>query len=339
MTTILVTGAAGPLARLVADQLAAEADLVGADVRPLPPDGSFPGPFYQAYYTQRKIDDVFRRHRPDVVVHLGRIRGTELESFHHRFTQNVLGTRHLLDQALRFGVKRIVVLSTYHVYGAHQHNHIHIGEDEPLRASQIFPELADAVELDHAATAFLWRHRKVETVVLRPCNIVGPSLNNMISRLLRSGRRVPVLLGYDPMMQFLHELDAARAIAMAVRKERAWGVYNVAGEGVVPWSHAIRLAGAEPVPVPHLLAYPLVGMLARWRLVFPKHLMDYFRYPTVIDDDAFRADFGFAPALTTVKTLRSVRGGHAADLDDLETAPRAPSGDDPARVDAPEGAA
>lgn len=313
MTAILVTGAAGPLARLVAEALVDHpaldgAELLGADVRPMPPGTSFPGPFYQAYYTQRKIDDVFRRHRPDVVVHLGRIRGTELESFQRRFTQNVLGTRNLLEQALRHGARRVVVLSTYHVYGAHQHNHVHIGEDEPLRASQIFPELADAVELDHAAAAFLWRHRKVETVVLRPCNIVGPSLNNMISRLLRSGRRVPTLLGYDPVMQFLHEADAARAIAEAVAKDRAWGVYNVAGEGVVPWSHAIRLAGAEPLPVPHVLAYPLVGMLARWRLVFPKHLMDYFRYPTVIDDDAFRADFRFAPALSAVKTLRSVRG-------------------------------
>ena len=82
----------------------------------------------------------------------------------------------------------------------------------------------------------------------------------MISRLLRS-RVAPVLLGYDPTMQFIHEQDCARAIELAVLN-KGWGVFNVAGEGVVPWSHAIRLAGAEPLPVPHLLAYPLVGMLA-----------------------------------------------------------------------------
>lgn len=313
MKTILVTGAAGPLARLVAERLAKHADLVGIDVRPLPAGGAFPGPFYQAFYTQRKVEDVFRRHRPDALVHLGRIRTAEVESFSQRFTQNVLGTRQLLEHALKHGAKRVVVLSTYHVYGAHQHNHVHIGEDEPLRASQIFPELADAVELDHAATGFLWRHRKLETVVLRPCNIVGPSLNNMISRLLRS-RVAPVLLGYDPTMQFVHELDCARAIELAVLN-KGWGVFNVAGEGVVPWSHAIRLAGAEPLPVPHLLAYPLVGMLARWRLLFPKHLIDYFRYPVVIDDEAFRAQYGYGPSLSMVETLRSLRGGARAPVE------------------------
>lgn len=307
MKTILVTGAAGPLARLVAEHLADKAELVGADVRPLPEGSSFPGPFYEAYYTQRKMDDVFRRHKPDALVHLGRIRGAEGESFSHRYTQNVLGTRHLLDLSLKSGVKRVVVLSTFHVYGAHQHNHIHIREDAPLRASQIFPELADAVELDHAATGFLWRHRKVETVVLRPANIVGPSLNNMISRLLRS-RVVPVLLGYDPMMQFIHEQDAARAIAQVVQ-QGGYGVFNVAGEGVVPWSHAVKLAGADALPVPHLLAYPLVGMLQRWGRLFPKHLIDYFRYPTIIDDAAFRAAYQLAPRFTTVETLRSVHGG------------------------------
>jgi UDP-glucose 4-epimerase len=301
---ILITGAAGQLARTVAARLSQKAELLGADVRPLSPGDPFPGEFHQVRYTQRKMDDIFRRHRPEVLVHLGRIRGTEESSLSQRYTQNVLGTRRLLELCLRHGVKRAVVLSTFHVYGAHQHNHVHIREDEPLRASQIFPELSDAVELDHAATSFLWRYRRVETVVLRPANIVGPGLHNMISRLLRA-RACPLLLGYDPMMQFLHEVDAARAIELAVQKG-GWGVFNVAGEGAVPWSHAIKLAQAEPIPVPHFVAYPLVGLLARWRLLFPKHLIDYFRYPVVIDDEAFRTEHGYAPSLTTVEALRSV---------------------------------
>jgi len=306
---ILVTGAAGPLARIVCRRLAGQGELVGVDVRPLPPGTSFPGAFYQALYTQRKVDDVFRRHRPKVLVHLGRIRGAEGQ-FTQRYTQNVLGTLHLLnDLCLTYGVERVVVLSTFHVYGAHQHNHILIREDEPLRASQIFPELADAVELDHAATTFLWRHRKVETIVLRPANIIGPDLNNMPSRLLRA-QACPVLMGYDPMLQFVHEDDAAEAIGLAVESKK-WGVYNVAGEGVVSWSHAVRLAGATPIPVPHVVAYPLVGMLARWNMAFPKHLIDYFRYPTVIADDLVREELGYRPRYTTVEALSAVGGGRA----------------------------
>jgi len=306
MGGILITGISGALAGIVADRLAASnEELIGADVRPLAMGRSFPGEFYRVRrYAQRRMDEVFRRHKPRALVHVGRIRGTALMSLHQRYTQNVIGTRHLLELSVQHAVEKVVVLSTYHVYGAHQHNHVHIREDEPLRASQTFPELADAVELDHAATTFLWRYRRVNTIVLRPANIVGPSLNNMMSRLLRS-RRCPALLGYDPMMQFVHEDDAARAILMALESPR-WGVFNVAGEGAVPYSEAVRLAGATPVPVPHFLAYPLVGALARWRLVFPKHLMDYFRYPVVIDDGLFRKEVGYAPEKTTVEALRSV---------------------------------
>ena len=273
-------------------------------MRPLPAGSEFPGTFYQLRYTQRRVAELFRRHKPEVLVHLGRIRASRLVSTSYRYNQNVLGTRNLLDLCLRHGTRRVVVLSTYHVYGAHQHNHIGIKEDHPLRASQIFPELADAVELDHAATGYLWRYRKLETVVIRPCNIVGPSLNNMMSRLLRS-RRVPMLLGYDPMMQFIHERDAARAIVLAVQSDR-WGIYNLAGEGAVPYGSAIRLAGGSALPVPHVLAYPLVGSLARWRLLFPKHLMDYFRYPVVISDEALREELGYSPQYNTVDTLDSV---------------------------------
>ena len=307
--TILVTGAAGSLARIVTEMLAPQDEIVGADVRPLPPGRPFEGEFYCVRYTQRRMAEVFRRHKPEVVVHLGRIRGTESLSTSYRYNQNVLGTRNLFDLALKHGARRMVVLSTFHVYGAHQHNHVGLTEDAPLRASQIFPQLADAVELDHTATSYLWRYRRVETLVLRPANIVGPSLNNMISRLLRA-KAVPRLLGYDPMLQFLHERDCARAICLAVNSKR-WGVYNVAGEGAVPWSKAIKLADAVPMPIPHFLAYPMVGSLAALRLIFPKHMMDYFRYPTVISDDLFREDFGYRPQYDSVETLASVTSNRA----------------------------
>ena len=302
---ILLTGACGRLAAIVTEMLRGSHELIGADVRPLKAGQPFPGEFYTVRYTQRRMSEIFRKHKPELMVHLGRIRGSQVASTSYRFKQNVLGTRNLLDLCTKHDVKRVVALSTYHVYGAHQHNHVGIREDAPLRASQIFPELADAVELDHAVTGFLWRHRQIDTVVLRPCNIVGPSLYNMISRLLRA-RRVPMLLGYDPMMQFIHERDCARAIALAVEGEGS-GVFNLAGEGAVPYSHAIRIAGSTGLSVPHFVAYPMVGTLARWRLLFPKHLMDYFRYPTVIDDGLFRSSFGYEPQWTAVDTLASLR--------------------------------
>jgi UDP-glucose 4-epimerase len=301
---ILITGASGGLASIVVDFLSAKYRLVGVDPRSLPPDREFPGVFHRVDYRQRKMADVFRQTKFDALIHLGRVPVDAKTSIHSRFNLNVLGTRNLLDLALKYGIKRAIVCSTFHVYGAHQHNHLHITEEDPLRATQIFPEIVDAAEMDHLAQAFLLRNREIKTVILRPVNIVGPRLRNQISNLFRS-KFVPVMMGYDPILQFIHERDFARALTMALEGDRS-GIYNVAGEGVVPYTNAIEIAGRTPVPVPSALLYPTVGALQRLGVAFPKHLLDYFKYPTIISDDAFRRDFGYEPRVSTVDALRSI---------------------------------
>jgi len=305
--TALITGVAGMLAAKVALDLSRDHDIIGLDTRPLRPGVRFPGKYVQVrHYAQRQIAEVFRQHRPAVVVHFGSL-PSQVRDPTRRFTDNVLGTRNLFKQAIKVGTKRVVVQSTYHVYGAVHSNHVNIQEDEPLRASQTFPEIADVVEMDHAATTFLWQHREVQTVVLRMANMVGPQIRNFVCRTLRRPR-VPRLLGYDPVMQFIHEDDTVRAFGLAARGN-GWGVYNVAGEGAVAWSWAIRHAGAQYVSVPHLLAIPAMELLFRARgVTLPAHLIDYFRYPVIIDDTRFREDFSFQERYSTVEALRSVRG-------------------------------
>ena len=297
------------MANVVVDQLAAEYDLVGVDPRSMPAGHKFPGEIHRIDYSQRKMADLFRTHQFHSLLHLGRVPVTSHARKSVRYNLNVLGTRSLLDLSLKHKVKNVIVFSTFHVYGAHQHNHLHITEEDPLRASQIFSELSDAVELDNASAMFLLKHRdKVRTVILRPVNVIGPGIKNQISKLLRSDY-CPVLMGYDPMMQFIHENDMAQALALALKSDKS-GVYNVGGEGVIPWSHAVRTAGAVAVPVPHFLAYPFFAAASRVGIMrFPKHLIDYFRFPTILSDDAFRADMGYEPRFTTVEALESIRQG------------------------------
>ena len=61
------------------------------------------------------------------------------------------------------------------------------------------------------------------------------------------------------------------------------------------------------MPIPSFPAYVAVSLLWRLRLIFPQHLMDYFRYPTVIDDSSFRKELGFEPNHNTLETLASLR--------------------------------
>src|SRR5699024_5542189 len=116
--------------------------------------------------------------------------------------------------------------STYHVYGAAATNPALIDEDYPLKAVALLRELVDAVELENLLNIHLYRYPELNVAVLRACNIVGPGINNAMSRIL--GQAVaPCFTGFSPLMQFVHVEDMARAISAAFLQNRP-GVYNVA---------------------------------------------------------------------------------------------------------------
>lgn len=300
----MITGMCGGLARLVAARLEADYQVIGVDPRPRSPHIPPQLAFVRADYAKSRMLDVFRQHELEGVIHIGR-RGVTSENAYVRFDQNVIGTAKILEACARHGVRKVVVLSSFHVYGAHPFNPTPITEDQPLRASQSIPELADAVQLDNTASTWMWQNRDVRTAILRPVNILGPSLSNAMCRFFRSPV-LPYLAGFDPMMQFIHEEDMAQAIEQAYRHDLR-GIFNVAGGSTVPFTLALALLGGLRVPVPHLFAFPLVGALASLHVTFPAHLMDFFRYPCVLSDEAFRAATRYAPTRDTSTTLRSVR--------------------------------
>lgn len=303
---VLITGASGGLAQIVANTLKNHYELFGVDPRPYPTGKTFPGDFLQADYRQRKMTDLFRTHHFDALIHLGRLSIAAHLRKTQRFHVNVLGTRSLLELALKYRVKSVVVLSTFHVYGAHQHNHLYITEEDPLLASQTFPEIVDAVELDNVSVAFSLRNPQVRTVILRPTNIIGDQIKNQVSIFLR-GQMSPILLGYDPMWQFIHEHDMATAILLALEGKKS-GIYNVSGEGVIPISHAIKDAGGTSISIPSFLSGTLMKGMKLVGQFFPRHLVDFFKYPVIISDKAFRNDFAYEPHMTTAEALRSLKG-------------------------------
>ncbi len=301
---LLMTGASGGLAVSLAHLLERNWRVVGVDPRPMPSHVHFPGDFYKVEYAQRKMAEIFRQYEFHSLLHLGRVRTSTFTSMAERFRANVYGTQNLISLAQKRGIKNLIVLSTFHVYGAMQINHAYITEDEPLRAAQGFPDLADAVEMDHAATTTLWKERGMRTVVLRPANIIGKNIRNNVCQMLRSGV-IPKILGFDPLMQFIHEEDVAQALILALNGQKS-GIFNVAGEGVIPWSKAIEVVGATAVPVPEVAAYTLLRLMQAMVPTIPTHLIDYYKFPTTISDEPFRREFPYAPSHTTMGALKSI---------------------------------
>jgi len=301
--TVVVTGISGNLGRALAKQLHVGAHVVGVDRRPLK-DRPKDIEHHQVDLRKARVEEAFRRRQVDAVIHLGIIHDPR-EAFSEAHSFNVLGTQKLLDLCVRHGVKKVVVLSSANVYGPRPDNSNFLAEETPLMAADRFSEVRDLIEVDMLAQSFVWRHPEIETVILRPVNIVGPTVRNAPSNYLRLPRPVTVM-GFDPMVQLIHEEDVARALVLALQPG-VRGVYNVTGPGEVPLSIILRELGRAPIPVPYLLLRPAMKRLFRAGLSsFPAGELDHLQYLCVVDGTRAAREMGWAPRFTLRETIRSV---------------------------------
>lgn len=288
---VLIIGAAGGLAQITAGLLAKEhphLEVIGVDSRSMDELSDRPQVrTHRMRYTRGNFEKLFRDYDFDLVFHLGRMSHaftSNKSTLAERLDLNVMGTSRILDLSLKFGVKKVIILSTFHVYGALSDNPVFIKEDHPLRASIAYPELRDVTEMDQVATNWMWKNQEeVTTVVLRPCNIIGPQINNAITRYLRT-EYAPVPIDYNPMFQFIHEFDMAHVLIQSVEKVPT-GIYNVAPDESISLWDARRLAGHKNLRVPMSVLAPAALMIKKlWS--FPDYLLDYVRYSCIISSSS-----------------------------------------------------
>jgi UDP-glucose 4-epimerase len=299
---VLLTGISGNLGRALAKHLHTETQVVGVDRRPFagkPKDIVH----HQVDIRKAKVEEAFRRPRVAALIHLGIMHDPRMpRSEAHSF--NVLGTHKILELCVRHAVRKVVVLSSANVYGPRPDNSNFLPEESPLMGAERFSEIRDLIELDMYAQSFMWKHPEIETVILRPVNIVGPTVRNAPSNYLRLLRPVTVL-GFDPMVQLIHEEDVSRALVFALRPGLR-GVFNVTGPGEVPLSAVLRELDRRPIPVPHPVVRPLIRRAFEARLTsFPPEEVDHIQYLCVVDGSRYR-EAGWAPQYTLRETIRSV---------------------------------
>lgn len=288
---VLIPGITGRLARLVALKLhAAGHQVLGIDRRPWR-DAPAGIEIFQLDIRKRAAEEVFRKHRPEAVIHMATVTHLTVRN-EDRYRINLFGTRAVFDHCAHYGAKRCIFVGRHTYYGAAADSSLYHAEEDPPMAMTTFPELADLVAADLYAGSALWRYPELDTCVLRLCYTLGPSVSGTLATFLR-GKRVPMVLGFDPLFQFMHEEDAAVAIALALGKDLK-GVYNVAGPQPMPLSLLIKQAHRTPVPVPELLLKVAFGRFGLPQL--PPGAVAHLKFPVVIDDSRFRAATGFEHA-------------------------------------------
>lgn len=307
-TTLLVTGVGGYWGRRLATRLATDPalHLIGLDSSPLAepiPDLDF----IQADVRNPNLGVLLRQERVQVVCHLAFVeKNRRSEAV---FDHNVMGTFKVFGACAEAGVRRIVFRSSTAVYGARPTNSAFLTEDHPLNASTHTETLRDLLEIEAFCNGFRSQNPGIQLNVLRFAPIVGPTADTPLTRFLRSPW-TPILFGFDPMMQVIHEDDVVEALAHAALNDIG-GVFNVAAEGPLPLTKLMALAGKFGVPVVHLAAYWGNPLLATVGVPVGKLWPiepDYLRYPCVADLGRMRTTLGFAPRYTAVEALREFAG-------------------------------
>ncbi len=285
---VLVPGIAGRLGRLLAERLLeAGHDVIGIDRRPFR-DAPAAVEMHELDIRKRAAEDVFRRVRPHAVIHMATVTHLVVQS-EDRYRINLGGTRAVFEHSAAYGVEHVVFVGRHTYYGAAADSPLFHTEDEPPMGLASFPELADLVAADLYAGSALWRHPSFTTTVLRMVYTLGATGHGTLATFLR-GSRVPTILGYDPLFQFMHEHDVVSALVLALDK-RPRGVFNVAGPQPVPLSVVIRETGRRHVPIPEVLLNAALGRFGLPRL--PVGALDHIKYPVTVDGGLFRRATGF----------------------------------------------
>ncbi|HEU4327067.1 MAG TPA: NAD-dependent epimerase/dehydratase family protein [Roseiflexaceae bacterium] len=304
MSTVLVTGVDGGLARLTALLLAEQgAQVIGVAHQPpaTPLDGvalhvlELRGPQLRELLTASAVDAVVHLAQPGEEQPLGRAGGG-----------HVLATVELLSACAAAGVRRVVLRSSTLVYGARLGQPLLRTEDAPLRLRGRGNPRHDDVEVERFAAGFARKNPGTAVTVLRCASVVGGEASSPLARYL-ARMAPPVLLGYDPLIQVLHAGDAALMFALAALVEGVSGAFNLAAASPLPLSQAVRLAGRQPLPL-LAPAFALGGALGGLTGMLPRDLPfppEFFRFACLADTHKAVAQLDFTPRHTAQEALQT----------------------------------
>ncbi|GAA0580181.1 NAD-dependent epimerase/dehydratase family protein [Kribbella sandramycini] len=220
---------------------------------------------------------------------------------------NVIGTMQLLAACQKApGVAKLVVKSSTTVYGAGPRDPAMFTEEMAPRAIHQTGLSKDAVEVEGYVRGFARRRPDVCVTTLRMANWIGPKTDSPITRYFGMPV-VPTVFGYDARLQFLHEDDGIDAIRHATANELP-GTFNLAGDGVLVLSQAIRRLGRPVVRLPSFTASSTAAVVRRARLAdFSPDQITFLTYGRAVDTTRMRTVFGFEPEYTTAAAFDDFR--------------------------------
>jgi UDP-glucose 4-epimerase len=318
---VLVTGVSRDLGNRFARHLAGQpgvARVIGLDAAP-PQAGSSDVRFVSADIRDPVIARVIADEGVDTVVHMSVIatpgnaggRGTMKEL-------NVIGTMQLLAACQRAkSVRHLVVKSTSTVYGASSRDPAMFTEEMQPRRQPSSGYAKDAAEIEGYVRGFARRRPDVRVTTLRMANVLGPHVTSPMTSYFRLPV-IPTVLGFDPRMQFVHEADLMRVLSHCVATGLP-GTFNIAGDGVMLLSQAVRRLRRPSVPLVGPAVGGVASVLKSARLAeFSPEQLSFLTFGRGIDTTRMRTELGFEPGYTTEEAFADFAAGADHDLTPVE---------------------
>src|SRR2546421_2820430 len=216
---------------------------------------------------------------------------------------NVIGTMNLLAACSGpdSTVRKFVFKSSAHYYGAEQDDPAFftesMGRPHPPRTRLE----RDIVEAEATVADFAEKNPEVGVAILRFANVLGPTVRTAHARLFALPA-VPMILGFDPRYQFVHEDDVVTALEHVVRDDIR-GIYNIGADGVLALSEVIGLLGKSYAPIlPPWGTGLAAAVLTRLGVRVPPEMIQQMRFGRGIDNRKLKAT-GFRYRYTTRETV------------------------------------
>jgi UDP-glucose 4-epimerase len=250
------------------------------------------------------LSRIVRATQVDTIVHTFLVVDSSRASSRQVHETNVIGTMNLFAAASQpeSRVTDVVVKSSTLVYGSTYHDPVWFAEDTPRSSSPRHRVERSLIEVEAYVRDYAIDNPQVAVSTLRFSNVLGSDIVTPITRALELPL-VPAVFGFDPRLQFVREDDVVRAI-MFVLERRLGGVFNVAGDGLLPWSEVAAICAKRLAPLPpfgyRLYAQPL----ARLGVDLPPELIELLTYGRGVDNRRLK-QAGFDYRATSAGALRS----------------------------------
>jgi len=234
------------------------------------------------------LAEMLAAERVDVVVHAAfrESPGADADLDHDIET---IGSLQLFEACASVNLRRLVVSSSTMLYGPRPDNPNFLDEDHPLAGHPHAHCVQNRLQVERTLVDWIPQHPDTEVSVLRSCWMMGPGQRDAVARYF-DRPLVPTVLGYDPLLQLVHEDDVLDVFEQATLRSHP-GTFNVVGRGVLPLSVLLALAGKRRLPLPPALLYRLPPH-AHLSADPPAGFYDYLRYLWVAAGERGWAEFG-----------------------------------------------